>query len=136
MQLLVILFIIKIIAWIELFCQPPYGKFNIVRKRNGYWCTQSCNFSFLYRKYSFWANLFQKIKIVSLSWNLISTLIRICRIHCWWSLSPLSICKFCPNNLFGILMLPDQSPSSLLTETSSQWLFLLHFKILLLNELY
>ena len=33
------------------------------------------------RKYSFWANLVQKIKIVSLRWNLIPILIRICRIQ-------------------------------------------------------
>ena len=34
-------------------------------------------------KYPFWANLIQKIKIVTLSWNLVPTLIRICRIQ-WW----------------------------------------------------
>ena len=37
-------------------------------------------------KYSFWTNLVQKIKIVSLSWNLEVTLIRICRIQWWYSL--------------------------------------------------
>ena len=35
------------------------------------------------RKYPFWANFVQKIKIVSLRWNLIPRLIRICRIQ-WW----------------------------------------------------
>ena len=34
-------------------------------------------------KYRFWANLVQKIKIVILSWNLVATLIRACRIQ-WW----------------------------------------------------
>ena len=42
-------------------------------------------FFVLERKYPFWANLFQKIKIVTLSWNLAPTLIRICRIQ-WWCL--------------------------------------------------
>ena len=32
-------------------------------------------------KYPFWANLVQKIKIISWSWNLVTRLIRICRIH-------------------------------------------------------
>ena len=34
-------------------------------------------------KYLCWANLVQKIKILSLSWNLIRIIIRICRIQ-WW----------------------------------------------------
>ena len=33
-----------------------------------------------------WANLVQKIKDVSLSWNLVPTVIRICRIQWWCSL--------------------------------------------------
>ena len=33
----------------------------------------------------FWVNLVQKIKIVSLSWNLVPKLIEICRIQRWWS---------------------------------------------------
>ena len=37
-------------------------------------------FSLLDQKLLFWANLVQKIKIVSLSWNLVPRLIRICRI--------------------------------------------------------
>ena len=41
------------------------------------------------RKYSFSANLVQKVKIINLSWSLVPTLIRICRIHvhffCFWS---------------------------------------------------
>ena len=38
-------------------------------------------FSAFGRKYPLWANLIQKIKIISLSWNLVSTLTRICRIQ-------------------------------------------------------
>ena len=37
-------------------------------------------FSVLDRKYPFWPNLVQNIKIVSLSLNLVPRLIRICRI--------------------------------------------------------
>ena len=48
-------------------------------------------------KYPFWANLVQKIKIVTLSLNLVPTLIRTCRIQWWcsffWFLSG--------NTLFG-----------------------------------
>ena len=33
--------------------------------------------------------------------------------------------KFCPKHSFGILLLPDWSPSRLLAETWGQWLFLL-----------
>ena len=43
-------------------------------------------FSVLDRKYHFKANLVQKFKIVSSSWNLVSKLIRICRIQWWCSL--------------------------------------------------
>ena len=39
------------------------------------------------RKYLFWKNLVQKIKIVSLSWNLVHKLIRICTIQ-WWCFAP------------------------------------------------
>ena len=38
-------------------------------------------FSILDRISPFWANLFQKIKVVSLIWNLVPRLIRICRIQ-------------------------------------------------------
>ena len=43
-------------------------------------------FSVFDRKYPFWANLVQKVKIISLSWNLVPRLIRICRIQWWCSL--------------------------------------------------
>ena len=35
------------------------------------------------REYPFWPNLVQKIKVVSLSWNLVLRIISICRIQ-WW----------------------------------------------------
>ena len=40
-------------------------------------------FSVFDRKYLFWADLVQKIKIVNLSWNFVFRLIQICRIQ-WW----------------------------------------------------
>ena len=36
-------------------------------------------------KYPFWGNMVQKNKIVTLSWNLVPTIIRTCRIQWWWS---------------------------------------------------
>ena len=36
----------------------------------------------LKKPHPFWVNLVQKIKIVSLNWNLVPRLIRICRIQC------------------------------------------------------
>ena len=61
---------------------PGTKKFNIVRNNHGH--TQICEFSVLVSKHPFWANLAQKIKIVSLSWNLVTRSIRICRIQWWW----------------------------------------------------
>ena len=43
-------------------------------------------FSVLGRKYTFGANLVQNFKIVSLSWDLVTGLIRICRTQRWCSL--------------------------------------------------
>ena len=56
-------------------------------------------FAFLDVKHPFWANLVQKIKIVSLSWNLVPRLIWICRIKWWCSLFPFSTGNtfFCAN---------------------------------------
>ena len=54
-------------------------------------------FSALDRKYPFWANLVQKIKIVSLSLNLVPKLIRICRIQ--WCCS--FFLFYIANTLFG-----------------------------------
>ena len=42
--------------------------------------------SVFYRKYPFLVNLVQKIKIASLSWNLVLRVIRRCRIQWWCSL--------------------------------------------------
>ena len=44
------------------------------------------NFSIFDWKCSFWANLVQKFKIVSLSWNMIPRVIRICKIQWRYSL--------------------------------------------------
>ena len=54
-------------------------------------------FSVFDQKCLFWANLVQKVKIISLGWNLIPQLIRICRIQRWCSLFSFSI----KNILFG-----------------------------------
>ena len=43
-------------------------------------------FSVFDGKYPFWANLVQKVKIISWSWNLVPRLIWICRIQWWRSL--------------------------------------------------
>ena len=43
-------------------------------------------FSVFDRKYTFWTNLIQKVKVISWSWNLVLTLIRTCRIQWWDSL--------------------------------------------------
>ena len=47
------------------------------------------------QKYPFWKNFFQKLKIVSLSWNLVPWLTQICRNQWWCSLHP-----FLTGNLF------------------------------------
>ena len=62
-------------------CGPCTRKFNIVSKDHG--CTQKCDFPIFDRKYPFWANLLKKFEVTSLSWNLVSILIWICRIQ-WW----------------------------------------------------
>ena len=63
---------------------PRAEKFNIVSNDHGR--TQNCDFSVFAWKYPFWANLVQKLKIVSLSWTLV--LIRIFHgdVHffCFW----------------------------------------------------
>ena len=47
------------------------------------WC-YSLFFTFKW-KYPFWANLVQKMKIVTLSWILVATVIWTCRIQWWFS---------------------------------------------------
>ena len=64
--------------------RPPCKKFNIVRNDHGH--TQTCYFSISDQKRPFWPNSAQKIKIVSLIWNLVPTPIHICRIQWWCSL--------------------------------------------------
>ena len=66
---------------------PRSKKFNNI-VRNNHRHTQGCEFLVLVRKHPFWANLARKIKIVSLSWNLVPRPIRICRIQWWCSLFP------------------------------------------------
>ena len=56
---------------------PYIKKFNIVSNHHRW--MQKHGFSVLDQKYPFWANLLQKIKIVSSSWNLVPRLIRVCR---------------------------------------------------------
>ena len=48
--------------------------------------TNKCDFSIFGRKFVFWENLVQTIKIVSLRRNLVARLIRISRIQWWCSL--------------------------------------------------
>ena len=62
---------------------PHAEKFNIVTTMDA---RKKCDFSVLDRKYPFRASLVQKIKIISVSWNLGSRLIRISRIQLWSSL--------------------------------------------------
>ena len=67
-------------------CDTRAEKFNIVSNNHGR--TRKCDFSVSNCKYRFWANLVQNIKKVSLSWNLVPRLIRICRVHWLCSLFP------------------------------------------------
>ena len=64
-------------------------------------------------KYPFWANLVQKIKILTLSWNLVPTLIRTCRIQWWCSFFLFLIW----NTLFGQIW-PKKSKLSVEAEIS------------------
>ena len=64
---------------IPLCLSAPVRNFIIVIINHGR--THKCDFSVFYRKYPVWANLAKKIKIFSLSWNLVHRLIRIWRIQ-------------------------------------------------------
>ena len=59
-------------------CRPRAKKFNAVSNDNGR--TQKCDLFVLEQKYRFWANLVQKIKIVTLTWKLVSRIIPTCTI--------------------------------------------------------
>ena len=72
-------------------------KFNTVSNDNGR--MQKCDLFVLEQKYRFWANLVQKIKIVTLAWKLVSRLIPTCTIQWWYSVFPYSIENF----LFGYI---------------------------------
>ena len=69
---------------------PRAEKFNIISNNQGIVSNDQrphAIFLFLTRKFPFWANLVKKkIKIVSLRWNLVPRLIRICRTQWWFSL--------------------------------------------------
>ena len=54
-------------------------KFNIISNDHGR--TNKWDFFVSYRKNLFWANLVLNFKTVSLSWNLVSRLVQICRIQ-------------------------------------------------------
>ena len=60
-------------------------------------------------KYLFWVNLVQKLEIISLNWNFVPRLIRLCRIPWWCSLFLFStgntfLGKFGPEKQMVILM--------------------------------
>ena len=93
--------------WVEI---PFLGKFgpknqNYQLKLKFGTCTNSdiqnsmviFTFSVFDRESTFWANLVQKIKIINLSWNLVPTLTRTCRIQWWYPIFLLLI----ENPLFG-----------------------------------
>ena len=88
----------KNLLFLRLDCRPRAERFDIVSNDHGR--IQNCNFSVSDQKCRFWASLIQrsklsklgpKIKIVSLSWNLVSRLIRIWRIQWWCSLFSLFV---------------------------------------------
>ena len=58
------------------------------------------NFFIFDRKYLFWANLVQETKVITLSWNLVADLIRLCRIQWCCSLFSFSTGKA----LFGRIL--------------------------------
>ena len=73
------------------------------------------------QKWGFWANLVQKIKIVSLRSNVVHRLIRNCRSQCCGSPFPFLTCKFCSKNLFVILVLPNQFSAFYLQALEAPW---------------
>ena len=61
----------------QLCLSAPMQKNNIESNHHDH--IQTCDFSVLDWKYPFTTNSIQKIKILFLSWNLVPTLIRICK---------------------------------------------------------
>ena len=59
-------------------------KFGIQTNSNRQISMVMFTFSVFHQKYLFWANFVQRIKIVTLSWNLLPRLIRIWTVHWWW----------------------------------------------------
>ena len=87
-------------------------------------------FSFLCCEFPVRVNLVHKNETVSLSWNLVTKLIRMSWIRwpyslfLFWTRKKPFFGRFCPKNPLGIWMLPEKSPSSLITGTYSQWFYL------------
>ena len=73
--------------------------FFVFGQKYGVWDNlfQKSTFSVFDRKYPFSANLIQKVKTISWSWNLVPRLIQLCRIQWWCSLFLFLI----GNTLFG-----------------------------------
>ena len=76
------------------FCKLKFGTHTNSNIQNA---MVMFTFSIFDRKYSLRANLIQKIKIFSLTWNLLPRVIRICRIQWWCSTTLIST----ENALFG-----------------------------------
>ena len=108
--------ICRIQCWCSHFCYwveiPSLGKFgpknqnDQFRLKFGTYTNSNMQnsmliftFSVFDRKFPFWANLVQKIKVISLSWNLVPRLIQICKIQWWCSLFLFST----RNTLFGTI---------------------------------
>ena len=66
--------------------RPACGKVCIVNNDHGR--RHKCDFSASDRKYPFWINLVQNIKIGSLIWNFVPKRIGICSIQWWCSIFP------------------------------------------------
>ena len=69
------------------FCTSVFAQKSFNKVKNDHEHTQRCEFLVLDQKHPFWANFTQQIKIVSLSWNLVSRPVRPYRIQSW--------CFFC-----------------------------------------
>ena len=96
--------------WVEM---PFLGKFGTYTNSN----VQNSMVMFIFfvfdRKYPFWANLVQKVKIVSWSWNLVAFIIFqcCCSLFCFFTGSALlgQICSKLP--IFTVFFVSDQKCS-------------------------